>query len=94
MVTRELTKLHEEVWSGTLAEALEHWAAGEVKGELTLVIGPGSVEPVMAVDAVGEARRLVAEGATPSDAARTAAASTGVSRREIYEELIRSQDSS
>lgn len=94
VVTRELTKLHEEVWSGTLAEALEHWAGGEVKGELTLVIGPGSVEPVMAVDAVGEARRLVAEGATPSDAARTAAASTGVSRREIYEELIRSQDSS
>jgi 16S rRNA (cytidine1402-2'-O)-methyltransferase len=93
-ITRELTKLHEEVWTGTIAEALEHWAAREVKGELTVVIGPGSIAPAPVESALAEARRLVGEGASPSEAARTIATSTGVSRREIYETLIRGQDPS
>jgi 16S rRNA (cytidine1402-2'-O)-methyltransferase len=93
-ITRELTKLHEEVWTGTVGEALQHWADREVKGELTVVVGPGSVEPVTVDAAVAEARTLVAAGATPSDAARSVASATGVSRREIYETLIRAQDPS
>jgi 16S rRNA (cytidine1402-2'-O)-methyltransferase len=93
-ITRELTKLHEEVWTGTVGEALQHWADREVKGELTVVVGPGSIEPVTVDAAVKEARTLVAQGATPSDAARSVASSTGVSRREIYETLIRGQEPS
>jgi 16S rRNA (cytidine1402-2'-O)-methyltransferase len=93
-ITRELTKLHEEVWAGTIGEALEHWAAREIKGELTLVIGPGAIEPPSAAAALEEARTLVAEGMAPSEAARTVADSTGVSRREIYEALIRGQERS
>jgi 16S rRNA (cytidine1402-2'-O)-methyltransferase len=93
-ITRELTKLHEEVWTGTIGEALEQWADREVKGEVTIVVGPGSVEPVTLAAAVEEARWLVSAGATPSDAARSVASSTGVSRREIYETLIRGQEPS
>jgi 16S rRNA (cytidine1402-2'-O)-methyltransferase len=93
-VTRELTKLHEEVWTGTVGEALEKWADREVKGELTIVVGPGAVEPVPMDVAVAEARMLVSGGATPSDAARSVATATGVSRREIYETLIRGQEPS
>jgi 16S rRNA (cytidine1402-2'-O)-methyltransferase len=93
-ITRELTKLHEEVWAGTIGDALEHWAARDVRGELTLVIGPGANEPPSVEEALGEARKLVAEGKAPSEAARTVADSTGVSRREIYETLIRGQDPS
>jgi 16S rRNA (cytidine1402-2'-O)-methyltransferase len=93
-ITRELTKLHEEVWTGTIGEALEHWADRDIKGELTLVIAPGAIEPPSVATALEEARRLVAEGSTPSEAARTAATSAGVSRREIYETLIRGQDPS
>jgi 16S rRNA (cytidine1402-2'-O)-methyltransferase len=93
-ITRELTKLHEEVWTGTIGEALEHWAAREIKGELTLVIGPGAIERPSVAPALEEARTLVAEGMTPSEAARTVADSTGVSRREIYEALIRGQERS
>jgi 16S rRNA (cytidine1402-2'-O)-methyltransferase len=91
-VTRELTKLHEEVWTGTIGEALEHWADRDVKGELTLVIGPGVVELPSVASALDEARRLVAGGSTPSEAARAVADSTGVPRREIYETLIRGQE--
>jgi 16S rRNA (cytidine1402-2'-O)-methyltransferase len=93
-ITRELTKLHEEVWTGTVGEALEKWADREVKGELTVVVGPGTIEPVTVGAAVEEARMLVSGGATPSDAARSVATATGVSRREIYETLIRDQEPS
>jgi 16S rRNA (cytidine1402-2'-O)-methyltransferase len=93
-ITRELTKLHEEVWTGTVGEALGHWAGSEVRGELTLVIGPGATETVSARDAVREAQSLVAGGTSPSEAARSVATTTGVSRREIYEKLIRDQDPS
>jgi 16S rRNA (cytidine1402-2'-O)-methyltransferase len=93
-ITRELTKLHEEVWTGTVGEALEKWADREIKGELTVVVGPGSIEPVTLDAAVQEARMLVSAGATPSDAARSVATSTGVSRREIYETLIKGQEPS
>ena len=37
-VCRELTKLHEEVFRGTLAEAAAHYAAHPPKGEATLVV--------------------------------------------------------
>lgn len=39
-VARELTKRHEELFSGTIAEAIEYYAAGKVKGELVLLLGP------------------------------------------------------
>lgn len=92
-VCRELTKLHEETWVGSLPEAAVTWAE-PVKGEVTLVLGP--IEPVTASkdDAVERARVLMAEGTSISDAARRAASELGVSRRDVYEELIGDQASS
>lgn len=92
-VTRELTKLHEEVWVGALAGALDRWA-GPVKGEITLVLGPTEVPLPSAEDAIESAREMVAAGSTVSDAARSAAEESGVSRRQIYETLLADQESS
>lgn len=39
-VCRELTKLHEETWRGTLGEALSHWQGRTPRGEFVLVVGP------------------------------------------------------
>jgi len=86
-VTREMTKLHEEIWVGTLGEAVERWT-GEVKGELTLVLEGGSLTPMSAEAAIAEARSLIATGASPSEAARSVAQDSGVSRRVIYQALI------
>lgn len=86
-VTRELTKLHEESWVGSLDSAADRWA-GEVKGEVTLVVGPRESEPPSSLAAIEEAKGMVAAGSTVSDAAREVADRTGVSRREIYEALI------
>lgn len=37
-VCRELTKLHEEIRRGTLAELAAHYSAGKVKGEIVVVV--------------------------------------------------------
>ncbi len=37
-VSRELTKLHEETFTGTLQEVLEHFQKKEVKGEIVIVM--------------------------------------------------------
>ncbi len=39
-IARELTKRHEELFSGSVAEALEYFAQGPIKGELVLLLGP------------------------------------------------------
>ncbi len=39
-IARELTKRHEELFSGTVDAALEYFAQGPVKGELVLLLGP------------------------------------------------------
>lgn len=90
-VARELTKLHEESWVGTLGEAKTRWAE-PVKGELTLVLGPTEPDPPSADDAIDVARRMVAEGTSVREAARAVAGETGVSRRVIYEALLADQE--
>ena len=88
-VCRELTKTHEEIRRGTLAE-LAAWAAGGVRGEITVVVGGAPAEPV-AVDAGELARQVAAEeaaGASRRDAIRTVATRTGLPRREVYNTVV------
>ncbi|HEY7468461.1 MAG TPA: 16S rRNA (cytidine(1402)-2'-O)-methyltransferase [Acidimicrobiia bacterium] len=93
-VARELTKLHEEVWVGQIGSAVEEWGEREARGEFTVVVAPGSAGLVSDEEAISQARGLVASGLSPSEAARQAARSTGVSRRSVYEALIRDQERS
>lgn len=90
VVARELTKIHEEVWRGSLEEACRKWPAPG-KGEFTLVIAAAEPSRISDDEAIEVARRLVAAGSSNSDAARSASAQTGVSRRVIYEGLLQSQ---
>jgi 16S rRNA (cytidine1402-2'-O)-methyltransferase len=94
VVTRELTKLHEEVWSGTIGDAVEAWSDRAPKGEFTIVLAPADPVAVPIEDAAARARALVTGGASPSNAAREVAAETGLPRREIYEALLGSQERS
>ena len=45
-VARELTKLHEEVWRGSLGEAATHYSVGEPRGEFVIVIAGAEAEPL------------------------------------------------
>lgn len=89
VVARELTKVHEEFFRGTLAEAL-NWATGGPIGEMVLVL-EGAQEPEEATDdvVVGAVQAAVATGLSPKDAASQVALGFGLSRRRVYELAIR-----
>jgi 16S rRNA (cytidine1402-2'-O)-methyltransferase len=87
-VCREMTKMHEEVARGSLAE-LSRRFRGDVKGEIVLVIGPAAAEDHdrdvgFAVDAL---RHLVQSGARPRAAASVVAALTGTRANDLYRAL-------
>lgn len=92
-VCRELTKLHEDVWSGTLEEAVVRWT-GDTKGEVTLVIGPASVVPESLESVLDKALTMIESGVSVSDAARETADMSGLSRRDIYQALLKRQERS
>ena len=91
-VVRELTKLHEEVWRGTLGEAATVFAAREVRGEVVLVVGGAPAAAPAGEDDV-EAAVRAALGADPSAGPRQVAelvsASLNVPRRRAYEAALR-----
>lgn len=89
-VVRELSKLHEEVWVGSLGEATERWR-GEVKGEVTLVVEGAAPGQASLEEALRQARSLMEGGETLSEAARTVSGSLGLSRRRLYEALLEDQ---
>jgi 16S rRNA (cytidine1402-2'-O)-methyltransferase len=87
-VARELTKLHEEVARGTLAELAAYYGERGVRGEICLVVGPAPpAERSRETDeaAAGAlARALLAGGESPSRAAREVGRRLGISRSEAY----------
>ena len=88
-VCRELTKLHEEVRRGSVAEVRAALGDAAIKGELVVVLaGRQAGEPVDVEAAVAEARDLVADGARKRDAAHTVSERTGVSANAIYRALV------
>jgi 16S rRNA (cytidine1402-2'-O)-methyltransferase len=90
VVGRELTKLHEELARGTLRELAGRFA-GEVRGEVTLVVsGAGEAPgPVVEVPLDEELRRRLAAGEAPGVTAREVARARGLKRAEVYDALER-----
>jgi 16S rRNA (cytidine1402-2'-O)-methyltransferase len=85
-VCRELTKTHEEVLRGTVAE-LASWAAGaQVRGEITVVLAGASQARAAVDDEVlaGEVAQRMATGASRRDAVDQVAAARGLARRVVY----------
>ncbi|NBN89065.1 MAG: 16S rRNA (cytidine(1402)-2'-O)-methyltransferase [Actinobacteria bacterium] len=84
-VARELTKLHEEVWRGTLAGAIEHFSAKEPQGEFVVVIdGAGPAAPANDEQIAGAVDAALANGLSVRDAADHVATALGVARRTAY----------
>ena len=93
VAARELTKLHEEIWRGSLAD-LVTWAAAGVRGELVLVI-EGAPPPPPPADAEIAAALRAERAATPASSVRdltgAVASALNVSRRRVYD-IARSLD--
>lgn len=87
-VGRELTKLHEEFWRGTIGEALLYYeTSAQPQGEFTLVVA-GGTEPAEIISEVTlktELENLLSQGMSRSEATKHLAKQTSVSRKKIYQ---------
>ena len=91
-VARELTKIYEEVRRGTLAE-LADWTAGGIKGEITCVI-EGALPETRTIELpelIAQVNELVAGGERLKTACNTVAAAHKVSKKELYDAVLRSR---
>lgn len=87
VLARELTKLYEEFWRGTIEEAIAHYTQHEPKGEFTLVVaGAELVMPVLSEDILkAELQQIMAQGVSRSQATRQLAELTKLPRRQLYQ---------
>lgn len=89
-VCRELTKVHEEVWRGTLSAALQRFQGEEPRGEFTLVVDrPREVRRWDEEEVCQAVARLLAAGMERKEAFREVATLAGWSRREVYGAWLR-----
>ena len=79
---RELTKIHEEIFRGTLSQAIAHFA--EPRGEFTLVIEGKGQKRRPAEDFEDELRRLYQKGLSAKEAISQVAKATSASKKELY----------
>lgn len=98
VVAREMTKLHEEIRRGTVEELFEPFSAGEVRGEVTLVVegrpGPGDEGEGSRAQAAAAARRLARAGHSTREIAEHLQQEFGVPRNEAYEVGLRAAEGS
>lgn len=89
-ICRELTKLHEDVWRGSLADAIAHAAEADPIGEHVIVM-EGAPPPDPADEAAIESalREAMAAGLSTKDAAARVASELGVARRVAYDAALR-----
>ena len=85
-ICRELTKLHEEVWRGTVSDARVHFDQVEPRGEFTLVVGgaPEERKPWEEDQVRAALEELLVQGTPRSVAARRVAAASGWVRAKVY----------
>lgn len=88
VLARELTKLHEEFWRGTIGEAIAHYTQVEPRGEFTLVVAGASLEEKLVLsdeELKSELTQIMAQGISRSQASRQLAQLTKLPRRRLYE---------
>ncbi len=90
-LVRELTKVHEEVRRTTLSQAVVYYADQPPRGEFVLVVegaAPAEAASLTPEQAVALARDYMAEGLSTSEAAKRAAAKSGLKKGDIYRLLL------
>ena len=87
VLARELTKLYEEFWRGTIAEAIAHYNQREPQGEYTLVVAgiPPNQPQLTEEELKAELKQLISQGISRSQASRQLAKFTSLPRRQLYQ---------
>ena len=89
VVCRELTKIHEEIRRGPLAELASWAAAHEVRGEVALVVAGRSPAKADLSSGVAEVRALVRGGTTLKQAVSTVAQASGLAKNLLYQQALK-----
>ena len=95
-ICRELTKVHEQVLTFTLDEAVSYYEANDPRGEFVLVIEGRSAAEIEQearrsweeITVSGHLEMYLAEGMDRKEAMKAVAKDRGVSKREIYSALL------
>jgi len=88
---RELTKIHEEVFRGTIRKVYEHFREVEPRGEFTLVIGGNNREPAgpwSEEQLLQVLREGMEKGMSQSQLAGETAVKSGWGRRDVYRKIL------
>ena len=96
VVVKELTKIHETSWRGTLSEAVAYHTENPPKGEYVLVLDGEQIEKEEMRDpmeeAISIAKELMEKGKPASMAAKEAAKLTGQTKGDVYKRLMDEED--
>jgi 16S rRNA (cytidine1402-2'-O)-methyltransferase len=87
VLARELTKMHEEFWRGSIGDAIELYHHREPKGEYTVILaGIVQSEIIWTDDSItAELLQLLQQGISRSTASKQLAELTGSNKRHIYQ---------
>lgn len=91
VVAREMTKVYEEVYRGTLSELLDQLGEEEVKGEVTVILegctSPPPAEPPPVMEALKHYSQKM--GLSMKESVGRVADELGISRRQVYQESLK-----
>jgi 16S rRNA (cytidine1402-2'-O)-methyltransferase len=94
VLARELTKLHEEFWRGTVEAAIALYTTRDPQGEFTLIVAGFQREDSPLSESVlkAELQNLIAQGLSRSDASRQLAQQTSLPKRQLYQLALQLED--
>ncbi|MFH7025417.1 MAG: 16S rRNA (cytidine(1402)-2'-O)-methyltransferase [Heteroscytonema crispum UTEX LB 1556] len=90
VLARELTKIYEEFWRGTVERAIAYYSEKEPQGEYTLVVAAAPAEEVQLSpeEVKAQLQQLIGQGISRSQASRQLAKLTSLKRQELYQLAI------
>ncbi|MCL5023197.1 MAG: 16S rRNA (cytidine(1402)-2'-O)-methyltransferase [Nitrospirae bacterium] len=87
-LVREITKIHEEVLRGRLADVLQMLRAATVAGEYVIIVEGKKREEVSFEDALDEVRALMKKGKGRKEAVKMISEQYGLSKKELYDRSL------
>ncbi|NJL79960.1 MAG: 16S rRNA (cytidine(1402)-2'-O)-methyltransferase [Richelia sp. RM2_1_2] len=87
VLARELTKIYEEFWRGTITGACNYYEQKVPIGEYTLVVAGNTPtqQEFSQAELIEKLETIMNQGISPSQASRQLAASTSLPRRQLYQ---------
>lgn len=90
-IARELTKLNEDYFFGTISELVNHFEGKKLKGEFVIVLAPYKKEKSSFNEALKLAKQLISAGLKTSEAVKISSQISGIAKNKIYQEIVKNQ---